>query len=94
MYSWKESLKFNYKIIFILDLPPNIEKTRDNDGSTISDEISQTNQNKNPIMKRQDFFIWQSTVERYVSLRDKIDGSPFTKALALLKIIKLKKRIF
>ena len=32
-------------------------------------------------MKRQDFFVWQSTVERYVSSRDKIDGSPFTKAL-------------
>ena len=64
-----------------LGLPSNIAEKEDNDGSALNDEISQISQKKNAIMNRQDFFIWQSTVEQHVSLRDKIDGSPFTKAL-------------
>ena len=41
----------------------------------------QNNNLKIEILKRQDFFIWQSTVENYVALRDPLDGSPFIKAL-------------
>ena len=64
-----------------LGLPPNIAEKEYNDGPNFNDEISQIRQNKNAIMNRQDFFIWQSTVDQHVSLRDKIDGSPFTKAI-------------
>ena len=60
------------------------QKDKDSDTEDDDDDDDDDDKKSESSLFKEDFFIWQSTVENYQAARDPIDGSPFLKSLVVI----------